>query len=71
MLLKGVEGIVKGRWETLMETLTNDLGGWTSDELLTEVLERSAADRPALRLLQGMILRALLAEGDRQYADSV
>ena len=53
-----------------METLTNDLGGWTTDELLAEVLERSAADRPALRLLQGMILRALLAEGDRQYADS-
>ena len=45
----------------------DDIGGWTTDELLVEVLERSAGDRPALWLLQGTIIRALLAEGDRKF----
>ena len=62
MLLKGVERIVYGREEDLMD----DLGGWTADELLAEVFRRSAGDRPALQLLQLTTIRALLAEGDRK-----
>ena len=49
-----------------MESLAKDLGGWTTDELLAEVFERSAGDRPALHLLQATIIRALLAESDRK-----
>ena len=47
-----------------------DLGGWTTDELLAEVFKRSAGDRPALQLLQMTTIRALLAEGDRKYPAS-
>ncbi len=49
-----------------MGTTANDLGRWTSDELVTEVLKRGAGDRPALQHLQSAVIRALLAEGDRQ-----
>ena len=45
----------------------DDLGGWTTDELLTEVFKRSTGDRPALQLLHLTAIRALLAEGDRRY----
>lgn len=62
MLLKGVQRIVHGREEDLMD----DLGGWTTDELLAEVFRRSTGDRPALQLLQLTTIRALLAEGDRR-----
>jgi len=44
----------------------DDMGGWTTDELLSEVFRRSAGDRPALQLLQLTTIRALLAEGDRK-----
>ena len=44
----------------------DDIGRWTTDELLAEVLKRSAGDRPALQLLQLTTIRALLAEGDRK-----
>jgi hypothetical protein len=64
MLLKGVERIVHGREEDLMD----DLGGWTTDELLAEVFKRSTGDRPALQLLQATTIRALLAEGDRKVS---
>ena len=37
------------------------LGDWTTDRLFTEVLQRSAGDAPALRRMQDIILRALLA----------
>lgn len=43
----------------------NDLGRWTSGELVEEVLKRGAADRPALQDLHLAVIRALLAEGDR------
>ena len=46
----------------------DDLGGWTTDELLAEVFRRSAGDRSALRLLQLTTIRALLAEGDRKLS---
>lgn len=54
-----------------MEALANDLSGWTTEDLVSEVLKRSAEDRPALRLLQGNILRALLADSDRKVAGGV
>jgi len=46
----------------------DDIGGWTTDELLAEVFRRSAGDRPALQLLQLTTIRALLAEGDRKVS---
>ena len=46
----------------------DDIGGWTTDELLAEVFKRSAGDRPALQLLQMTTIRALLAEGDRKIS---
>ena len=49
-------------------TVVSNLAGWTSDELLAEVLERRAEDVPALRLMQGVLLRALLTAHDRDLA---
>ena len=59
-----MERIVCGREGNLMD----DMGGWTTDELLAEVFRRSAGDRPALQLLQLTTIRALLAEGDRKIS---
>jgi len=47
-------------------TLTNHLEGWTTDELLVEVLKRSAGSRRALDFVQATTLRALLQECDRK-----
>ncbi len=47
--------------------MRNDLNKWTSDELLAEVLNRSVGDRPALRLVEEMIIWARLAESDRNF----
>lgn len=41
-----------------------DLDGWTGDELFAEALTRSAGDGPALRVMGGGILRALLTAHD-------
>lgn len=49
-------------------TAVSNLDGWTSDELLAEVLERRAGAAPALRLMQGVILRARLTAHDRSLA---
>ena len=49
-----------------MENATKDLRGWTSDELLDEVLSRCVEDRPALRLAAEKVLEARLAEIDRK-----
>jgi hypothetical protein len=46
-----------------------DLDIWTSDELLTEVLDRSAGDRPALDRIHVTTMRALLNDCD-QKADA-
>jgi len=51
-----------------MQTMTTGLDRWTSDELLTEVIKRSAASRPALRLLETKILNARLAAIDEKTA---
>ena len=45
-------------------TVANNLDGWTSDELFAEALGRQADDAPALRLMQGTLLRALLTAHD-------
>ena len=41
-----------------------DLDGWTGDELFAEAVTRSAGDAPALRVMGGGILRALLTAHD-------
>ena len=46
-------------------TFTNHLESWSTDELLAEVLNRSAGSRRELDILQTTILRALLNECDR------
>ena len=45
-------------------TVGNDLDGWTSDELFAEAVGRRADDAPALRLMQGTLLRAFLTAHD-------
>jgi hypothetical protein len=50
-----------------METLTYTLSRWTTKELVGEVVRRTATDGPALRLVEGMIIRARLAESDRMF----
>ena len=45
-----------------------DLHGWTGGELFAEALARSAGDPPALRLMGGGILHALLTAHDRGLA---
>jgi hypothetical protein len=37
------------------------LSAWTTEELFTEVLQRSADDAPALRRMHHVLLEALLA----------
>ncbi len=49
-----------------MKTLMKNLDTWTSDELLTEVLYRSAGDRPALDRIQVTTMRALLKDCDEK-----
>ena len=52
-----------------METLTHRMSRWSTEELLGEVVRRTAADAPALRLAEGVILRARLAASDRGFAE--
>ncbi len=47
-------------------TVANSLDAWTTDELLTEVLTRGAADAPALRLMQGRTIEALIVARHRE-----
>ncbi|MEE8347069.1 MAG: hypothetical protein V3S20_06960 [Dehalococcoidia bacterium] len=51
-------------------TVENRLDAWTTGDLLTEVLDRSADDAPALRLLQHKTLQAFLVARDRESARS-
>jgi hypothetical protein len=44
----------------------DNLDDWTSDELLAEALVRRAGDGPALRLMQGLTLKAQLTARDRE-----
>lgn len=54
-----------------MKSLVNNFAAWTTDQLLAEALRRCADDIPALRLMQGKILRGLLTAHDRELAGSV
>jgi hypothetical protein len=49
-----------------MDMLTHNFSRWTTQELLGEVMRRTAADGPALEALQTVVIRARLAEGDRR-----
>jgi hypothetical protein len=49
--------------------IVKNLDDWTTDELLAEVLDRSAGDRPALDRIQAKTMRALLNDRD-QKADA-
>ena len=49
-----------------MEMFTPNLSRWTTDELLGEIMRRTASDASALEALQTVVLRARLAEGDRR-----
>lgn len=51
-----------------MRAIESDLGAWTSDELVTEIMKRGATDRPSLLHLQTAVIRALLAESDSKLA---
>ena len=53
--------------ESLRHMTTTLASTWTTDELMAEVLKRSAGDRRALDALSATILRALLAECDRTF----
>jgi len=49
--------------------MRNNMGRWTTKNLLAEVLIRSEGDAPGLRALGAMVIRAQLAESDRQAAE--
>ena len=54
-----------------MQTLTyNNLSRWTTQELLEEVVMRTATDGPGLEVLEAMVIRARLAESDRRFGDA-
>ncbi len=53
-----------------MDTTTVDLDRWTTDELLAEVLTRSAGDRSALDLIQVTTMRAILDDCDEKGTQS-
>jgi hypothetical protein len=44
-----------------LEDEADGVGAWSTDQLFTEVLQRSADDAPTLRRMQENILQALLA----------
>ncbi len=52
-----------------MQTLTQNMTRLTTQELLDEVMRRTAADAPALHLLETIVIRARLAESDRRFTD--
>ncbi|HEV8575100.1 MAG TPA: hypothetical protein VGR43_10390 [Dehalococcoidia bacterium] len=52
-----------------MGLLPYTLNRWSTEELVGEVVKRTAADGPALRLVEGLIIRARLAESDRRFVD--
>jgi len=49
-----------------MVMFASSLSRWTTAELVGEVMRRTASDAPALDALQTVVIRARLAEGDRQ-----
>lgn len=53
-----------------MDTATVGLDRWTTDELLAEVLTRSAGDRSSLDLIQVATIRAILDDCDDKGTQS-
>ncbi len=49
--------------------VANGLDAWTTDELLTEVLTRSAGDPHALRHMHGRMIEALITARDRESSN--
>ena len=52
-----------------MQTLTYNMSRWTTEELVDEVVRRTAADGPGLEILEKVVLCARLAESDRRFDD--
>lgn len=52
-----------------MQTLTYNLSRWTTEDLLDEVVRRTASDGPGLQILETVLIRARLAESDRRFGD--
>ncbi len=53
-----------------METLPYTMSRWTTDDLIGEVVRRTATDGLALRSVEGAIIRARLATSDRRLVES-
>src|SRR5438876_8752339 len=51
-----------------METLSYSMNRFTTEQLIGEVVRRAAADGPALRSFETVIIQARLAAGDRLQA---
>jgi hypothetical protein len=54
-----------------MELFTPNLSRWTTDQLVGEVMRRTAKDTGALQALQAVVIRARLAEGDRRSVGGI
>jgi hypothetical protein len=54
-----------------MQSRTYNLSKWTTEELHDEVMRRTATDGPGLQLLETIIIRARLAEGDQRLAEGM
>lgn len=71
-VLASWRGALKGLTTTeepgALNTPASSLDGWTGDELFAEAVTRSAEDPAALRLMQGVLLRARLTAHDRGVA---
>ncbi len=52
-----------------MQTLTYNMERWTTEELIGEVVLRTATDASALRMVEGVIIQARLDAGDRLRAE--
>jgi hypothetical protein len=50
-----------------MESSTHTLNRWSTNELMEEVIRRSASEGPALHDLEAVVIRARLAESDRRF----
>ena len=53
-----------------MQTLTHTLRSWRTEDLVNEVVRRTATDGPALAAVEGVIIRARLAESEGRFAQT-
>ena len=60
-----LNGLTTAEEAGVREAAASNLNGWSSDQLFAETVARRAEDAPALRLMQGVLLEALLTEHDR------